>query len=948
MNNLTDLHPGTKIAILYSYKVNKNELVKALAKIAGAEDVLASPRDLIAYSYDATGKQSLPDVVVFPANTAEVSAIMKTAYRSQTPVIARGAGTNLTGGTVASRGGIVLELSRLNRILEIDTARHRVVVEPGIVNLDLQNALQPLGFMYAPDPASQKSCTLGGNIGEDAGGPHCLKYGVTSNHVCGLELVLADGQVVQVGSQVDDSYGYDLLGPVVGSEGTFGIATKLVLRIMRLPESLKTMLAVFETLEDAGQAVSDIIVAGIVPASLELLDNPVIRAVEAGVHAGYPLDAEAVLLIELDGLNGTLEPQSERITQICRNNNTRDVKIARTAAERDALWQGRRGAFGAVARVRPAYACQDATVPRNKLVHMLREVGKIAQKYQVLIGNVAHAGDGNLHPLMMFDNRDPDESQRVKKAGNDILAACVTLGGTISGEHGIGLEKQNSMSLMFSPNELEAMHKVKTVFDPDDILNPGKVFPSEKTTTTEVKESKTMPASSRGKSKGLHEELVKILGSENVLADPKELAPYQVDGKLPSLVVFPADSDQICQVVRAANRYGIPLIPRGNGSKQAMGLPLEKIGVVLSLQRMNHLLELDTPNLTVNVEAGINCAELQRELAKHNLYFPLEPEDMESATIGGSLAANSSGPGRLVYGTARDLVLGVTVVTPGGEVIHAGGKTMKNVAGYDLRKLLFGSWGTLGIITQAILRLSYLPEEHKTLLLRFSDIKDASQLVRQISNSFLRPESMELIDYASAQNLEPGAGPELQEGELLLLIGIAGSKEVMERHITDIQALGKTNKAQAVTVLSGTKEKETWANQQRIHLSSLDSTTGMIRGKAVVPLNLTEDMFRKIKETATKHQLNIGITGRVGNGILYSLISPKKNTQGSEVLSAIADLVQSADKLGGFFLVESGTPEVRQAYDVISQRSDYELMKRLKQTFDPNNILNPDKIVRNP
>jgi len=920
--------------------VIKKALIKALAKVVGRGNVLASPLDLVAYSYDATGKRSLPDVVVFPNSTAGVSAVMKVAYREKVPVVARGAGTNLTGGTIASRGGIILELSRLNRILYIDTARHRVVVEPGVVNLDLQNALKPLGFMYAPDPASQKSSTLGGNMAEDSGGPHCLKYGVTSNHICGVELVLANGQVVQVGTSVNDSYGYDLLGPIVGSEGTLGVATKLTLRIMRLPEFSQTMLAIFETLEDAGQTVSDIIATGIIPGALELLDAPVIRAVEESFHAGYPLDAEALLLIELDGLKDGLERQAQRIAEICRANNAREVKLARTAVESEGLWQGRRGAFGAVARVRPAYACQDATVPRNKLVPMLREVSKIAQKYQLLVGNVAHAGDGNLHPLMMFDNRDPEESQRVEKAGKEILAACADLEGTISGEHGIGLEKQDSMPLMFSHNELELMRQVKNVFDPDEILNPGKIFPQEKETPTEVGDNKAIPT------KNLYDELVEMLGLDNVLDDPQKLAAYQVDGKLATMVVFPSNADHVCQVVRAANRAGMPLIPWGNGSKQVMGLPLTRTGIVLSLKHMNRLLEIDASNLTAKVEAGMNHAELQRELAKYGLCFPLDPVDMESSTIGGSLATNSSGPRRLAYGTARDLVLGATVVTALGEVIHTGGKTMKNVAGYDLRKLFLGSWGTLGVITEAILRLFYLPEDHKTLLLRFLSIENVSQTIKDISDSFLQPESMELIDSTAAQSLRAGASFKLQEGELLLLVGVAGSKEVVERHIAEVRALAEANNAKSVTVLDGIEEEEAWIGQRQIQLSLHQLAPGTIGGKAVVPIDRTGDMFQQIHETITRHQLQVGVTGHVGSGILYPVLFAEYNTQRDEVLAAITDLVQSADRLGGFFLVESGPLEARQACNLVSQRSDYELMRRLKWSLDPPNTFNPGKMVR--
>ena len=455
------------------------KVIRELRSLVGPDGVLTSPRDLLAYEYDATVERALPDAVVFPYSTAQVSAVVRLARREGIPIVPRGAGTNLSGGTLSVRGGIVLEFSRMNRILAIDTANQRAVVEPGVVNLDLQNALAPLGFYYAPDPASQKISTMGGNVGEDSGGPHCLKYGVTGNHVLGLEVVLASGDVVHVGSAVEDPSGYDLTGLLVGSEGTLGIVTKITVRIMRLPEAVKTLLAVYERLEDVGQTVSDIIAAGIIPATLEIMDRPVIKAVEDSVHAGYPLDAEAVLLIEVDGLADGLERQADEIVAICRRNNVRDVRVAKTAAERDLLWLGRRGAFGAVARVRPSYLVQDGTVPRTRLPAILREVVEIAAKHRVMVGNVAHAGDGNLHPLFMYDPKDKDESARVHAAGAEILAACVAAGGTLSGEHGIGLEKQKMMPLRFGPVELACMASVKQACDPEGLLNPGKVLPPD-------------------------------------------------------------------------------------------------------------------------------------------------------------------------------------------------------------------------------------------------------------------------------------------------------------------------------------------------------------------------------------------------------------------------------------------------------------------------------------
>ena len=457
----------------------ERSLIKELTRIVGGDSILADLKDLISYSYDATMRQELPDVIVFPRSTAEVSAVMKLAHREKIPVVPRGAGTNLSGGTIPVKGGIIVEVSRMNRILEINTADRRAVVEPGVVNLDLQNALAPLGYFYPPDPASQKSSTMGGNIGENAGGPMCLRYGVTSKYVCGIEIVLADGEVINVGDYVEDFPGYDLRGPFIGSEGMLGVATKLTLHIIPKPEASRTMLAIFDHLEDCGQAVSDVIGAGIIPGAMELLDQNMCWAIEQSVKAGYPTDAAGILLIEVAGLADTLEKQVQEISQFCQKNKARELRIAQTSAERDAIWAGRRGAFGSVARICPPYIICDGTVPRHKLPAALHKVGEIAKQYKVLIVNVAHAGDGNLHPLILFDVHKPEEHEAAKKAGADILDACIAMGGTISGEHGIGLEKMEAMRHMFDKADMAAMRKVKHVFDPDDILNPGKMFPPE-------------------------------------------------------------------------------------------------------------------------------------------------------------------------------------------------------------------------------------------------------------------------------------------------------------------------------------------------------------------------------------------------------------------------------------------------------------------------------------
>ena len=457
--------------------MERDKMIEELTKIVGKENILSSETDLLLYGYDASLFKGKPDCIVLPGSTEDVSKIVKFAHASGIPVIGRGSGTNLSGGTVPTRGGIVLHFSRMNKILEIDIENERVVVEPGIFTLVLKNQLARYGFVYQPDPASEKVSTLGGNFGENSGGPHCLKYGVTTNHILGAEVVLSDGEVIQVGGKTLDNPGFDLTGILVGSEGTLGIATKLVLRIMPKPEAVKTMLAIYNTLEDAGRTVSGIIADGIVPATLEMLDRLTIKAVEESIHAGFPLDAEAVLLIELDGVKDGMERLAERIMEICKKNNVREVKAAKTEAERTQLWAGRKGAFGAIARLRPNYLVCDGTVPRTKLPEVLTKVMEVGKKYNLVIANVFHAGDGNLHPLILFDERNEEELRKVHLAGSEILKICADAGGTISGEHGIGTEKMKEMFFVFSPQDIAAMKKVKTAFDPTNIYNPGKVLP---------------------------------------------------------------------------------------------------------------------------------------------------------------------------------------------------------------------------------------------------------------------------------------------------------------------------------------------------------------------------------------------------------------------------------------------------------------------------------------
>ena len=454
-------------------------LISELANIVGSEHVITDPTSLSVYECDgATVFKALPDVVVFPTTTQEISAIVKLANKYNVPFIARGAGTGLSGGMLPVNGGIILALNQMNRILEIDLANQQAVVEPGVVNLWLTQAVQNDGYYYAPDPSSQQACSIGGNIAENSGGPHTLKYGVTSNHVLGLEVVMTDGEIVEFGGAVEETPGYDIRGVMIGSEGTFGIVTKATVRLLRKPEGYQTLLGIFETIDDASNVVSSIIAKGIIPAALEMMDHFVIRAVEEAFHWGFPLDAGAVLIVELDGIKAGMQGQADQITQIFNENNCRDTLYAKDEADRQQIWKSRKSAFGSFGRLAPNYITQDGVVPRTQLPKVLRRVAEISEKYDIPIANVFHAGDGNIHPIVLFDERDPDQCERVEAVNMEILSACVEAGGTITGEHGIGVEKMDYMPLIFSPEDLAVMATVKEIFNPSGLCNPGKIFPT--------------------------------------------------------------------------------------------------------------------------------------------------------------------------------------------------------------------------------------------------------------------------------------------------------------------------------------------------------------------------------------------------------------------------------------------------------------------------------------
>ena len=467
--------PKPDIAVLN----RRAEIVAALKTIVPGEGVIDAARQMSVYESDGlTAYKQMPMVVVLPETVSQVSEVLRYAHDNGIKIVPRGAGTSLSGGALPLEDGILLGMAKFNRIVEIDYENRCAVVQPGVTNLGITKAVEHKGFYYAPDPSSQIACTIGGNVAENSGGVHCLKYGLTANNVLGIELVLITGEVVRLGGKHLDSEGYDLLGLMTGSEGLLGVVTEVTVRILQKPETARAVLVGFPSNETAGQCVADIISAGIIPGGMEMMDRPAIHAVEEFVHADYPLDVEALLIVELDGPQVEVDHLIERVSAIAKKNKSKNLRISNSEEERVLFWAGRKAAFPAVGRISPDYMCMDGTIPRKKLPQVLSGIAELSKQYGLSVANVFHAGDGNLHPLILFDANEEGQLDRAEKFGADILRLCVRVGGVLTGEHGVGVEKRDLMPEMFSKIDLDQQLRIKCAFDGQGLLNPGKVFPT--------------------------------------------------------------------------------------------------------------------------------------------------------------------------------------------------------------------------------------------------------------------------------------------------------------------------------------------------------------------------------------------------------------------------------------------------------------------------------------
>jgi D-lactate dehydrogenase (cytochrome) len=870
----------------------------ALRDALPASALITDPVELIPYELDGSLGVGAPKAVALPSDQKQVLAVVRWASEHGISIVPRGAGTGLSGGAVATRGGLVLTLARMKKVIEMDEIGRSVVVEPGIVHLELDEFVRTFGLYYPPDPASGRSATLGGNLAENAGGPHCFKYGVTTNYVTGLNVVLADGRMIRTGGRAYDYPEYDLTGLLVGSEGTLGVITQADLRLMRNVPGVKTLMVVFDSVEQAGEAVSAVISRGLVPGTLEMMDRNMIGIVEAFAHAGLPTDAEALLIIEADGYPASLEPQMAEIIKVMEDLKAREWRLAKTAAERDQIWFARKSAFGAIAQISPSYYIVDGTVPRSMLAEALSQINQVCARHDLRVGYVFHAGDGNLHPLVLFDPAVPEMVQRVLSAGHQIMELCVGIGGTITGEHGVGSEKRKYMPLMFTDQELRAMAEVKEVFDPRHLLNPGKILPDE-----------IPPVAPPAASSGCSEPLV---------------APTSVEELSSAILSWSA----------AGQRMRI----QGGGTKSSLVAAIagrEQVETaVLSTRALRGIRALSANDLFVTAGAGTTLTDLQDELREHQVWVPLVSPWAESS-LGGIVSTNFNAPLRMRYGGIRDLLLAATAVLPDGRLFSAGRAVVKNVAGYDVLKLFVGAYGTLGVVADVTFKLWPFPRMRSTLLVPVSDLGQALRLSASLLRVCLVASSLLLCRDCSLPDTNSAAA-----SPYALIYTAEGLPEDVGSELTEVQSILETEGARGEAVsthagpgsdasqtagfpLSGSEWWATWLSRQPV----------VVRA-GVAP----KDLARLIVDTGPLLE-NRSFVADVPSGMLYLSDSEQ------------VDLVRRvALGLGGYAIILPHRGGPGQVHEAETDPWGYapeglDLMRALKGRWDPRNLLNPGAFI---
>jgi len=852
------------------------------------EHFLTDPVALYTYEIDAANDRGVPDGVIFPTSVDDVVQAVRIAEREGLPLIPRGAGTGLSGGAVAEHGGVIIEFSRLNRILELDHGSRSVLVEPGLVNLKLDEYVKKAGLYFPPDPASGRSATIGGNLAENAGGPHCFKYGVMTNYVTGLQVVLANGSTLRLGGPAYDYPEYNFSSILIGSEGTLGIITQGWLRLLRNPSGVKTLMVAFNTVEDAGQAVSAIIARGLVPATMEFMDQRMMRIIEDYAHAGLPVESGAALIIEVDGFPASLDNQVKEIVEILHAHAAENLRIAQTVEERERIWYGRKSAAGAMARLSPAYYLLDGTVPRSRLAEALAAVNKICASLELRVAYVFHAGDGNLHPFILIEEPgNPLYMQRVHQAGEEIMQACVDRGGSITGEHGVGIEKRRFMPMMYGPAELSAMSDIKRIFDPANLMNPGKIFP--------------------------------LQGNSGIIQPAAIL--ISTDGKHPRVnsVESPQNAIEAAEIIRSFSGEGARMRVVGGETKSAH---LPQVDIRISTHGMRSSINYALEDLYIEVGAGMPLVDLQAMLLPERMQVPLV-SPWQKSTVGGVLSTNFNAPLRMRFGGLKDLLLAVEAVLPDGRVVRVGRPVVKNVAGYDLQRLFVGAYGTLGLVTGLTWKISPLPRLKLSLVIPIEDLAQGLELGNRLLSNCLSASALLLVSH-SQTNIALEQEFATDQAPYTLIYSAEGQPEDVRAELDEVRGVLRQSSASQGTILEYKTGNDLWAEWLR----SQYWQEGSLLRLGIPPGRVTH-----IREFLPTHS---DILVDFASGMIWLSLPP--NTE----ISSLTRLAQKAYEWQGYLLPLAG-PILNQADQdgLVRPPDSLELMRTLKARWDPQGLFNP-------
>jgi glycolate oxidase subunit GlcD len=890
---------GTDIIML------KESVLGSLKTLLPRGQVFTDRASLVAYEVDAGLDKGAPEGIVFPHSTEDVCKIARWASKHQVPLIARGAGTGLSGGAVADRGGVIVEFVHMNRIVEVDVQGRCATVEPALINLRLDERVKAHDLYFPPDPSSQRASTMGGNVAENSGGPHCFKYGVTTNYVLGMEVVLADGQRIKVGGRASDYPEYDLCGLLTGSEGTLGLITSMIVRLVRNPPGVKTLLATFDSVEQAGEAVSAIIAAGLVPATMEMMDRNITRIVEPFAHANLPIDAGAVLIVEVDGYPASLDPQADEIVRILEAYRGSNIRVARDEEERAKIWLARKSAAGAMARLAPAFYIVDVTVPRSHLAEILGQVDEISRRHNFISGHVFHAGDGNLHPnISIPDPTDKAFLEEVRQAGREMVERCVEVGGSLTGEHGVGIEKREFMPLMHNPEEMMAFWNIKQAFDPHCLLNPGKMFP------TSIKFD-GVPANSAESAKTPTGE---ISTSNNIFT--------------------PETAEQAAQGLLALGRAG-----RG----VSIDRPSKRNNVVqLSTAALHGIVTYAPEDLYITVRAGTPLREVQEFLDRDGKQLPII-SPWPRASVGGVIAANNNAPLRMRYGAIRDITLCATAALADGRVIRTGRPLVKNVAGYDLTRLFVGSHGTLGLITDVSFKITTKPRMCKSLLVPVQDLRYGLIWARQILPFALTASGIVLSKTPTGEisasgvdgRAETSLAKGLPESDYVLTYTAEGLPQDVQAELAQVrQALASVDAPKPIEV-DTLHASDIWMGI----LGPGQAAGTTLKVRVGLPVR---DLPAYVQDQAAL--LNQGaFIADIANGYVYATMNTSDIEKAKAWLNGLR--VPALQREG--YTVVIGMPDSMQSqldrwgY----QPAGLDLMHRIKAQWDPYGIMNPGEFL---